>query len=268
MAATAGAGSGLGITWWWASLVAPQPATSAYAGTERKRASAARSRTNAAPPSPSTNPSRARSNGREAAVGSAFLRESARRLPKVASPIGVTAMSHAPRHAEVDQPETEPAPTDLQRVIAAGAGGREGEPRTRKVEVATDPVERRFGVLFRVVDPVAPGGMVGLPEQHQLGAEPEHQPDPRPEAPSPSAGVAQGRLDAPDRDPLQRRAGRERSGVAPGRAGDRRDLAGDPARVIGRREPGHDPHARPAFEEGLVDRSDRAAERARGPPRP
>ena len=29
MAAAAGAGSGLGMTWWWASLLEPQPATSA-----------------------------------------------------------------------------------------------------------------------------------------------------------------------------------------------------------------------------------------------
>src|SRR5207302_3045568 len=56
------------------------------------------------PPSLITKPSRPRSKGRDAARGSSLRRDRARRLPKPASDIGLTAMSQAPARHTSTQP--------------------------------------------------------------------------------------------------------------------------------------------------------------------
>ena len=75
-----------------------------------------------------------------------------------------------PRHADVDQAEPKPVAADLERVVAAGAGGRERQRRPGEPQLALDPLDRRIAVLVRVVEPRAAREMVGLPEQHPLGA--------------------------------------------------------------------------------------------------
>ncbi len=107
--------------------------------------------------------------------------------------------------------------------------------------------------------------MVGLPVQHPLGADSQHQADPRLAMRSPEAGVAQGRLGAPMGKLVQRRPCREGKRTASRRTGDLPDLRGHPARIVVRRELGHQRHARPAGQQVRLDLREVAAQRGRGP---
>ncbi len=119
-----------------------------------------------------------------------------------------------PGHADVDQPEPEPVAADLERVVAAGAGGRKRQRRARELQPAARPLDGRIAVLVRVVEPRATAQMVVLPEQHPLGPEPQNQPDARLAMRSPQARVAQGRLGAPVGQLIEPRPGREGRRIA------------------------------------------------------
>src|SRR5690349_5242946 len=88
--------SGRGAVGWYASLVAPQPSTSAYAGAPRALANSGRSTTNTPAPSPSTRPLRAWSNGRLAAAGSDQPRARASALPNASANVGHSGASVQP----------------------------------------------------------------------------------------------------------------------------------------------------------------------------
>ena len=172
------------------------------------------------------------------------------------------------RHADVDQAQPQPVPADLQRVVAAGAGRRQRQRRPGEPQRTPGPLDRRLPVLLRVVEPAPAGEVVGLPEEHPLGAQAEHQPDPRVAVHAPEPGVAQGRLGAPVRELVQRRLARERRGIAAGRRGDRPELRGDPAGVVVGREPRHRRHPRPARPAGSTRSPPARSPAGSRPPRP
>ena len=218
---------------------------------ERRRASAARSRTNATPPSPSTNPSRPRSNGRDAPTGSEFRRDSARRLPNVASPIGVTARSQAPATQTSTKPEPQPVTADLQSVIAAGTRRGQCQCRPRELQIATGPLDRRFPCPGRGrMTPCPAAEVIGLPR----GTSARH-PVPAPDRTGPRGEPPRARRrEAPSRrtngraGPVRLFAAKAVGSTARGNR-DPPDLGGDPARIVLRRKSGHRslrPNARPA----------------------
>ena len=107
---------------------------------------------------------------------------------------------------------------------------------------------------------------VGLPVQHPLGPDAQHQTDAQLAMRAPETGVAQGRLDAPVRQLIERMAApRNVSIVAIRRAQRLSELRGDPAGIVVRRKPRHQRHARPAGQQVRLDLRELAAERRRGP---
>src|SRR6266849_5178195 len=88
--------SGEGAVTWYASEFAPYPTNSARITAPRRLACSSSSRITTPAPSPSTKPSRSRSNGRLARVGSSFRVESAFITAKPPIPRGVIAASAPP----------------------------------------------------------------------------------------------------------------------------------------------------------------------------
>ena len=87
---------GSGAEMWNASAVSAPPRTSAIGVAPRLSACSALSTTITPAPSPSTNPSRVRSNGREAVSGESFRFESAVMFASAATPIGQIGASVPP----------------------------------------------------------------------------------------------------------------------------------------------------------------------------
>ena len=230
----------------------------------------ARSRTNAAPPSPRTKPSRPRSNGRDAAAGSSLRRDRARRLPKVARPIGVTARSQAPAR----QTSTSPSRSQCRPIsrawlplaqAAESASAGPERPRSRRTRSIVDS-----RVLVRVVDPRAARAGGRPPRAASTRRRGRAPGRPAPRGAAPRAGVAQGRLDAPDaRAAPAGAAPRTRGDRSPGGQGIALDLAGDPAGVVGRSGTGRPRSTpdRPASRFASIVR-EVAAQRASRPRRP
>ena len=88
--------SGCGAVIWYASHAAPTPSNSAYTRAPRCSALSNASSRRVAAPSPATNPSRAASNGRLAAVGFSLFVDSARAAAKPPTPNGVMTASDPP----------------------------------------------------------------------------------------------------------------------------------------------------------------------------
>ena len=99
MASAAQTPFGSGATRWAASHVAPAPSRLAQTRAPRAAACWRRSAIRTAAPSPTTKPFRSRSKGREAALGSPFLVDSARRDAKAASVSGCSTASVPPMMA-------------------------------------------------------------------------------------------------------------------------------------------------------------------------
>ena len=87
---------GSGAEMWNASAVSAAPMTSARIGAPRRSACSADSMTRMPAPSPKTNPSRVRSNGRDAPCGSSFRFESAPMFASAAKAIGRSGASEPP----------------------------------------------------------------------------------------------------------------------------------------------------------------------------
>ena len=210
-----------------------------------------------------------RGRGRTAATraaGSAFRRDSARRLPNVARPIGETARSQAP----ATQTSTSPSRSQwrpissawlplAQAAESASAGPAESQP-------APDPLDRSTR------DP-GPGRTAAC---RPRGGRPPRAASTRPRARAPGRRATR---DARPRGPASRSAvsahqcascssgGRadERPRIAPGRARDLSELRGDPAGIVVGREPRHQRHARPPGQQVRLDLRELAAQRRRGP---
>ena len=84
-----------------------------------------------------------------------------------------------PRHADVHQSEPQPLAANLQSMVTAGTRGRECQRRPGELQVEAGPLDRRIRVLLGVVDPRASAEVIGLPEEHPLGTQSEHQADAR-----------------------------------------------------------------------------------------